>query len=265
MLSALPSEVDRWVEFLTLAFMVFLVVMQKWDARKNAQLILDNKNESKANRELILENTSKTEETGNQVKEVSHKIEETNRQVTAVGNAVNGPLVTAFRDRYAALLKLAKVTGAQDDIKNAADSLAILEKRMQSIQDLAAAMKKLINRKVLLVEDNENDRDLFARDLSELGLEVTLAASAQQAVEKLREEAHGLCFLDLGLPDSGDPVKLVDDISSECPGMQIAIVTGGVHDPKLRELLRQRVVALLPKPVTKGQLEAILDGNPQIN
>ena len=116
---------------------------------------------------------------------------------------------------------------------------------------------------VLLAEDDPAIAEPLARALTREGYDVVVQGTGKGAIESA--SGADIVVLDLGLPDSGDPVKLVDDISSECPGMQIAIVTGGVHDPKLRELLRQRVVALLPKPVTKGQLEAILDGNPQIN
>lgn len=54
--------------------------------------------------------------------------------------------------------------------------------------------------KVLLVEDNEMNRDMLSRRLKRQGYEVLIAADGQQGVEIARSEAPELILMDLGLP-----------------------------------------------------------------
>jgi len=54
--------------------------------------------------------------------------------------------------------------------------------------------------KVLLVEDNEENRDGLARHLKRKGFEVLTAADGQQGVEVARAEAPNLVVMDMSLP-----------------------------------------------------------------
>ena len=54
--------------------------------------------------------------------------------------------------------------------------------------------------KVLLVEDNEENRDGLARHLKRKGFEVLTAADGQQGVEVARAEAPDLVVMDMSLP-----------------------------------------------------------------
>ncbi len=54
--------------------------------------------------------------------------------------------------------------------------------------------------KVLLVEDNEMNRDMLSRRLKRKGYEVLIAVDGQQGVEMARSEAPELILMDLGLP-----------------------------------------------------------------
>lgn len=54
--------------------------------------------------------------------------------------------------------------------------------------------------KILLVEDNEMNRDMLARRLQRRGFEVVVAPDGQQAVDKTRELKPDLVLMDLSLP-----------------------------------------------------------------
>lgn len=54
--------------------------------------------------------------------------------------------------------------------------------------------------KILLVEDNELNRDMLARRLTRRGYDVVLAVDGQQGVEKARAEAPDLVLMDMSLP-----------------------------------------------------------------
>jgi|SRR6185369_3591987 len=54
--------------------------------------------------------------------------------------------------------------------------------------------------KVLLVEDNEMNRDMLSRRLIRKGYEIVIAVDGEQAVAMARSEAPDLILMDMSLP-----------------------------------------------------------------
>ena len=54
--------------------------------------------------------------------------------------------------------------------------------------------------RILLVEDNEMNRDMLSRRLARKGFEVLIAVDGQQGVDKTRSENPDLVLLDMSLP-----------------------------------------------------------------
>jgi CheY-like chemotaxis protein len=54
--------------------------------------------------------------------------------------------------------------------------------------------------KILLVEDNEMNRDMLSRRLVKRGYEVVVAVDGQEGVAKARGEAPALVLMDMSLP-----------------------------------------------------------------
>ena len=54
--------------------------------------------------------------------------------------------------------------------------------------------------KILLVEDNEMNRDMLSRRLQKKGYEVIIATDGQQGVTLAQAEAPALILMDMGLP-----------------------------------------------------------------
>lgn len=54
--------------------------------------------------------------------------------------------------------------------------------------------------KILLVEDDELNRDMLGRRLVRKGFEVAVAVDGQQAIEMTRAEAPDLVLMDMSLP-----------------------------------------------------------------
>jgi two-component system cell cycle response regulator DivK len=54
--------------------------------------------------------------------------------------------------------------------------------------------------KILLIEDNEMNRDMLQRRLQKRGFEVIVAVDGQDGVERARAEAPDLILLDMSLP-----------------------------------------------------------------
>jgi CheY-like chemotaxis protein len=55
--------------------------------------------------------------------------------------------------------------------------------------------------KILLVEDNEMNRDMLSRRLQRKGYEVVLAMDGQSGVESAQTEAPDLVLMDMSLPE----------------------------------------------------------------
>ncbi len=54
--------------------------------------------------------------------------------------------------------------------------------------------------RILLVEDNEMNRDMLSRRLERKGYEVSIAVDGEEGVEKVREELPDLVLMDMSLP-----------------------------------------------------------------
>jgi two-component system cell cycle response regulator DivK len=54
--------------------------------------------------------------------------------------------------------------------------------------------------KILLIEDNEMNRDMLSRRLLRRGYEVVVAVDGQEGVAKARAEAPALVLMDMSLP-----------------------------------------------------------------
>lgn len=54
--------------------------------------------------------------------------------------------------------------------------------------------------KILLVEDNEDNRDMLSRRLMRRGYEVAIAVDGQQGVDMARTESPDLVLMDMSLP-----------------------------------------------------------------
>jgi two-component system, cell cycle response regulator DivK len=75
--------------------------------------------------------------------------------------------------------------------------------------------------KVLLVEDNEMNRDMLSRRLTRRGFEVVCAVNGQQGVELARSEAPDIILMDFSLPvmDGWEATRRVkaDDATRDVP------------------------------------------------
>jgi CheY-like chemotaxis protein len=54
--------------------------------------------------------------------------------------------------------------------------------------------------KILLVEDNETNRDMLSRRLAKRGYEIEIAVDGGEGVEKARSSAPDLILMDMSLP-----------------------------------------------------------------
>ena len=70
--------------------------------------------------------------------------------------------------------------------------------------------------KILLVEDNEDNRDMLSRRLQRKGYEVVVATDGQQGVEMAQAELPQLILMDMSLPvlDGWEATRQIKSLSA---------------------------------------------------
>jgi two-component system cell cycle response regulator DivK len=119
--------------------------------------------------------------------------------------------------------------------------------------------------KLLLVEDNEMNRDMLSRRLSKRGYEVTVAVDGQEGVDAANDQQPDLILLDMSLPilDGWAAAEILKNAPSTSEIPIIALTAHALagdrekaleagcddYDTKPVELTRllEKIEALLPK------------------
>ena len=77
---------------------------------------------------------------------------------------------------------------------------------------------------VLLVEDEENQRLLYAQELGEEGYQVVLAASGREALDKLGQACPDVVVLDISMPGM-DGIETLGKILAEDNALPVILHT----------------------------------------
>ncbi|MBJ6727796.1 response regulator [Geomesophilobacter sediminis] len=131
----------------------------------------------------------------------------------------------------------------------------------------------LDGRRILIVDDNETNRSVLARQTVSFGMRPELAESAPRALELLRIAAEGrdpfaVALLDLQMPEM-DGIELTRAIKNEAPlaALPLILLTSAVGPGDLRSAREAGVAEYLSKPVNEGvlcrSLARVLSGAPE--
>jgi CheY-like chemotaxis protein/nitrogen-specific signal transduction histidine kinase len=118
-------------------------------------------------------------------------------------------------------------------------------------------------RRVLVVDDNRTNLAVLRRLLTHWGLQVTTAASANEAVAALHEENKdpqrpSLLLVDAGMPGTSGPELLHTLQTSDWSEPAILMVTSADRQADVVADSRMGVVACLAKPVVEPELRQAL-------
>ena len=92
--------------------------------------------------------------------------------------------------------------------------------------------------KILLVEDNEMNRDMLSRRLQRRGYEVLLAVDGQQGIDMSRRESPDILLLDMSLPVK-DGWQVAREMKADDSLRRIPIIALTAHamaDDRLRAM-----------------------------
>lgn len=109
--------------------------------------------------------------------------------------------------------------------------------------------------RVLLVEDNEHLRDIFAALIQYAGYETVVAASGTEALRKAVSASPGLILLDLDLPDiPGHDVAQQLRKTRRCAQIPIIGCSAFNSVDERKKALRAGMVDYLEKPISPDEL-----------
>jgi DNA-binding response OmpR family regulator len=85
-----------------------------------------------------------------------------------------------------------------------------------------------VTRRLLIVDDNEDDARRFGRILENAGYLVSNTLSGKEGLRAIREEAFALVILDLAIPDI-DGFEILRAIRNQVPKPKIIAVSGVIR------------------------------------
>jgi two-component system response regulator PilR (NtrC family) len=110
---------------------------------------------------------------------------------------------------------------------------------------------------VLIVDDEDDIRELLELSLLRLGLASDGAASLAEARRLLGEKRYRLCLTDMRLPD-GDGLELVRYIAENVRDLPVAVITAFGSMDNAVTALKAGAFDYLSKPVSIDQLRALV-------
>ncbi|HMA44411.1 MAG TPA: response regulator [Gemmatimonadales bacterium] len=121
--------------------------------------------------------------------------------------------------------------------------------------------------RILLVEDNEMNRDMLSRRLQRKGYEVTMAVDGRQGVDMARSGRYDLILMDMSLPEiDGWEATRQLRAAPETRAVPIIALTAhamaGDRDKALEAGCNDYDTKPIELPRLLGKIEALLPGQP---
>lgn len=118
----------------------------------------------------------------------------------------------------------------------------------------------MLQRRVLVIDDEEEVRNVTLRVLSHLGYEVTLAAGGAQGLDAWSgsEEPFDVVMLDLTMPhpNGGETLRAIREMDPEAP---VILMSGYTEDAMRESVGETNPTAFLQKPYNLGVLKQMLE------
>ena len=121
------------------------------------------------------------------------------------------------------------------------------------------AKETKIMSKILIVEDNEMNRDMLSRRLTRKGYEIEMAVDGQEGLDKMRSWSPDVVLMDMGLPVlDGWEATSQAKADSELAGIPIIALTAHAMEADRQKALAAGADDFDTKPVNlSGLLEKI--------
>jgi len=115
--------------------------------------------------------------------------------------------------------------------------------------------------KILIVEDNENNRSLFRDILTFHGYEVTVATDGQEGVDMARTLAPDLVLMDIQMPGmDGLSAGIILKGDPATSGLKIVALTSFAMRGDREKILAAGFDGYLSKPINTRELPVLVKG-----
>ena len=116
-------------------------------------------------------------------------------------------------------------------------------------------MEKTVMPKILIVEDNDMNRDMLSRRLVRNGFEVVMAVNGQEGVEMTRSERPDLVLMDMSLPvmDGWEATRTLKG-DAETQGIPIIALTAHAMESDRQQALEAGCDDFDTKPIELPRL-----------
>jgi Response regulator containing CheY-like receiver, AAA-type ATPase, and DNA-binding domains len=111
-------------------------------------------------------------------------------------------------------------------------------------------------RSILVVDDEEELRDIVGRVLRDAGHRVTTAADGKEAIVTMANEEFDLVLTDVIMPEK-DGMQVISEARRKYPRVKIVAMSGGGHIPRdqyLKIATGLGAHAILEKPFSNREL-----------
>jgi len=115
-----------------------------------------------------------------------------------------------------------------------------------------------MKKSILIIEDNENLRDLYSSVLKELGIDVHFSNDGENAFKKIAQKEYDLYIVDIFLPTITG-LEVIKVIRERYKKAKILIVSAAATDAIAEEAMRLGAAALLRKPFRLKELREIVE------
>lgn len=114
------------------------------------------------------------------------------------------------------------------------------------------------NRRILVVDDDEDTRDILRTALSHRALEVDEAAGGAEALTLLRDNTYAVVLLDIVMPDV-DGYAVLDALQATPAGRgTVVLVVSGADRGTLARLDARRIHGVVRKPFEPLEIAALV-------
>jgi PAS domain S-box-containing protein len=142
--------------------------------------------------------------------------------------------------------------------------LPALAAERQALPGAMAEPSRQGHGKILVMDDEENVREMSTKMLQHLGYEVECVASGEEAIRCYREAmAHGsgfdLVLLDLTIPGGMGGKEAVQQILQINPAARVIVSSGYANDPVLADFRRYGFQGMVRKPYLLSVLSATVE------
>ena len=112
--------------------------------------------------------------------------------------------------------------------------------------------------RVLIVDDEPLILCCLSRFLEKSAV-VKTVATAEEAIDEIREQHYDLCFLDItmqGMMTGLDAMKIIKELS---PNTKVVIMTGALLDEAMKEQVEDFAYTFIEKPFSLSDIEEVAD------